>query len=197
FDPYAHLYTNPSGPGDQRPTASKVVQDNGPIGGLGNKTVLMTGATAGIGIETARALHATGARVFITARNLEKAERVVEDIATTNGGKGNLEVIEMDMESLNSVKKAAKEILAKTKQLNILVNNAGIMACPESRSKDGFELQFAVNHLAHFTLTSLLLPTLVASSTPEFQLRVVFVASSSHRYASVHWDNVNLEGEYE
>jgi NAD(P)-dependent dehydrogenase (short-subunit alcohol dehydrogenase family) len=71
------------------------------------------------------------------------------------------------------------------------------MAVPESRSAEGFELQFAVNHLAHYTLTALLLPTLIASSTPEFNSRVVFVSSSSHRYSAIHWDNYNLEGNYD
>jgi NAD(P)-dependent dehydrogenase (short-subunit alcohol dehydrogenase family) len=71
------------------------------------------------------------------------------------------------------------------------------MATPESKSADGFELQFAVNHLSHYALAKLLLPTLISSSSLEFKSRVVFVSSSSHRYSSIHWDNINLEGEYD
>ena len=71
------------------------------------------------------------------------------------------------------------------------------MGCPETKTVDGYEKHFAVNHLAHFILTGMLLPTLITSSTPEFNSRVVVVSSSSHRYSSIHWDNYNLEGEYQ
>ncbi|PSN66344.1 putative short-chain dehydrogenase [Corynespora cassiicola Philippines] len=197
FDPYSSLYSNPSGPGDQRPTALQVVKDNDRINKLTDKVVLVTGATSGIGVETTRALHATGAHVYITARNMEKAKAVVQDILNTSEGKGNIDIIKINMDSLESVKQAAKMFLQKSTKLNILVNNAGIMGCPESRSKDGHELQLAVNHLAHFAFTTMLLPTLIASSSPDFNSRAIFVASSSHRFARVDFDNINMTGIYQ
>ncbi|KAF2098742.1 putative short-chain dehydrogenase [Rhizodiscina lignyota] len=199
FNPYKELYAKPNGPGDSRPTALQIIRDNDRVNSWADKVVLITGATNGIGIETAKAMHATGAHVFITARDPARAKTVVEDILKVSESKGKLEVIEMHMESSTSVRDAAREFLSKSKKLNILINNAeaGIMATPESKSDDGFELQFAVNHLAHFILATLLLPALLTSSAPDFNSRVVFVSSSSHRYSSIHWDNVNLEGEYD
>ncbi|KAE8450386.1 hypothetical protein EG329_006460 [Mollisiaceae sp. DMI_Dod_QoI] len=197
FNPYKDAYANLNGPGDARPTALQILRDNKCINQWSDKVVLITGATNGIGIETTRAMHATGAHVFITARDTVRGQAVVENILQSSEGNGRLEVIEMHMESLDSVKRAAREFLDKSKKLNILINNAGIMATPETKSADGFELQFAVNHLAHYTLTTLLLPALLESSSSGFSSRVVFVSSSSHRYSSIHWDNINLEREYD
>ncbi|KAH7139086.1 putative short-chain dehydrogenase [Dendryphion nanum] len=196
FNPYATLYENPRGAGDQRPTALQIVQDNERIGTLTDKVVLITGGTGGMGIEIARALYATGAQIYITARDLEKAKSVCENIEGKGIGK-KVEVIEVDLESLDSVKAAAVEFQKRCQKLNILINNAAIMCPPESASKDGFELQFAINHLAHFTLTTLLLPNMIASSTEDFNSRVIFVSSSCHRYSTVHFDNINLKGEYQ
>jgi NAD(P)-dependent dehydrogenase (short-subunit alcohol dehydrogenase family) len=125
FNPYKEAFVNTKGPGDARPTALQVLRDNDRIGQWSDKVVLITGATNGIGIETARAIHATGAHVLITARDGARAEKVVQDILETSEGKGKLEVIEMHLESLESVKEAAKEFLSKSKKLNILINNAG------------------------------------------------------------------------
>ncbi len=213
FNPYKDSFAKLNGPGDARPTALQILRDDNCINQWSDKVVLITGATNGIGIETAKAMHATGAHVFITARDLVRAKAVVEDILKTSEGHGKLEVIEMHMESLDSVKSAAKEFLGKSKKLNILINNAGkysfpfchrhqlnitgIMATPETKSADGFELQFAVNYLAHYTLTAILLPVLLASSALGSNSRVVFVSSSSHRYSSIRWHNINLEGEYD
>jgi NAD(P)-dependent dehydrogenase (short-subunit alcohol dehydrogenase family) len=124
FHPYAELYVDTKGPGDARPTATRVINDNGVVGKWTGKVALVTGGTSGIGIETARALRATGADVFITARDLKKAQTVLDDIRTSEGS-GTLDVIEMDMNSLESVKTAAKAFLAKSNTLNVLVNNAG------------------------------------------------------------------------
>ncbi|KAF2715245.1 putative short-chain dehydrogenase [Pleomassaria siparia CBS 279.74] len=193
FNPYAELFASPKGPGDARPKASQIIQDNDLIGKWTGKVVLVTGGTSGIGMETARALHATGADVYITARSFKKAETVIADISESSEGSGKIDFVEMDMNSLASVKKAAQSFLARSKTLNILVNNAGIMATPEgSKTKDGFEQQFGVNHLAHFTLTALLLPTLISSSTPSFNSRVVALSSSGHRFSTVHLDDPNL-----
>jgi NAD(P)-dependent dehydrogenase (short-subunit alcohol dehydrogenase family) len=125
FHPYAKLYTSPKGPGDARPTALQIIQDNDIVNKWQDKVVLVTGATSGLGVETARALHATGAHVFITARDVKKAQGVIDDIKEGSQGKGKLDIIEVDMNSLDSVKKAAQSFLAKSSSLNILVNNAG------------------------------------------------------------------------
>ncbi|KHN99165.1 NAD(P)-binding domain protein [Metarhizium album ARSEF 1941] len=106
LSPYAELYANPSGPGDQRPTALQVVEDSGAKGTRTGRVVLVTGGTAGIGVETVRAMHSTGADVYFTARSLEMAAATTED---------------MDLDSLDSVRKAARDFLT----INILVNNAG------------------------------------------------------------------------
>ena len=126
YNPYAELYANPKGPGDTRPTALQIVRDND----LSNKwtdiVVLVTGAASGLGIEAARALHATGADVFITARDTTKAQGVIDDIKKSSQGSGKLEVVEVNMNSFDSVKKAARVFLAKSSKLNILINNAGV-----------------------------------------------------------------------
>ncbi len=125
FRPYAQLYAEPMGPGDQRPTALQVVQDNMALGEWTGKVALVTGATSGIGVETARALHATGADVYFTARDLQKGAATRESILKTSAGKGRLEVIELNLDSLESVRKAAKTFLQQSNTLNVLVNNAG------------------------------------------------------------------------
>ncbi|KAH7156586.1 putative short-chain dehydrogenase [Dactylonectria macrodidyma] len=198
FKPYAELFAKPQGPGDARPTALRIIRDNNLTNKWADKVVLITGGTSGLGTETARALVATGARVFITARDLEKAQGVVDNILKSSEGNGKLEVIEMDMNSLESVKKAAQSFLSKSTTLNILVTNAGIMATPEgSKTADGFEQQFGVNHLAHFALTALLLPVLVNSSTPAFNSRVITLTSAAHRYSAINWDDVNMTKNYD
>ncbi|KAJ9157657.1 Short chain dehydrogenase family protein [Pleurostoma richardsiae] len=197
LDRYKEFYVEIHGPGDQRPTALKIIDDEGLVNKWTDKVVLVTGGTSAVGLETARALHATGAHIYITARDTKKADAAVEHILKNSVGKGPVDVIYMDMTSLDSVKKAAADFLAKSDKLNVLVCNAGIMGTPKLQTADGFEMQFGVNHLAHFTLTALLLPALLRSSTPAFNSRVVAVSSSSHRYSSVHLDDVNLTASYD
>ena len=126
FNPYAAEFANPKGPGDSRPTALQIIRDNDLLNKWTGKVALVTGATSGLGVETARALYATGADVFITARDVKKGQDVVDAILKSSEGQGKLEIIEMDMNSLDSVKKAAKAFLAQSNKLNILVNNAGM-----------------------------------------------------------------------
>ena len=122
YDPYMHLYANPRGAGDQRPTALKIVQDGQHLGNLMDKVILVTGGTGGIGEEIVRALYQTGAQIYITARDLEKAKKVCEGIQDEDRKIG---VIEMDMESLDSVKYGVAEFQKRSEKLNILINNAG------------------------------------------------------------------------
>lgn len=125
FAPYAHLYKDPSGPGDQRPTALQIVKDNDLIDKWTGRVALVTGGTSGIGVETVRALHATGADVFFTARDVKKAISTREGILSRSGGKGRLEFVEMDLDSLESVRVAVETFLSKTDRIHLLVCNAG------------------------------------------------------------------------
>ncbi|KAL5397103.1 hypothetical protein PMIN06_005940 [Paraphaeosphaeria minitans] len=195
FKRYAAAHENPKGAGDSRPTALQIIKDSETEGTLTGKVVLITGCSSGIGIETARAMKATGAHVFATARDINKGKTALAHILEP--GKLDLELL--DLNSLASVRSFAKSFLSKTNnQLNILINNAGIMAIPEEKTEDGFEKQFGTNHLAHFLLFQLLKPALLASSTPEFHSRVVSVASLAHRYNNIDLDNIMLEnGAYE
>jgi NAD(P)-dependent dehydrogenase (short-subunit alcohol dehydrogenase family) len=163
-------------------------------GKLEGKTILITGCSSGIGIETARALKATGARLLVTARDLTKGRKALGDILEP----GKVDLLLLDLNSLESVRKAAAEFLsASNNQLNILINNAGVMRTPEGLTADGFETQFGTNHLAHFLLFQLLKPALLASSTPTFHSRVVAVSSMGHRYFAPKIDNMMLTGEYQ
>ncbi|PSK53857.1 hypothetical protein B9Z65_7663 [Elsinoe australis] len=193
YQPYADLHKDPQGEGDARPTAMKIIEDQGLINKWSDKVVLITGTNVGIGTETARALHATGAKVFVTARTKAKVEPVVTDILSTSPSKVPIEIIEMDLSSLSSIRKAASDFLSRTSQLNVLVNNAGIMACPQSKTSDGFELQLGTNHLGHFLFFQLLAPTLVQSSTPSFASRVINVSSSGHGMAAPDFDNLHFQ----
>ncbi|GIK05223.1 hypothetical protein Aspvir_009327 [Aspergillus viridinutans] len=189
---YAEAHLNPAGPGDARPTALQIIKDEAVEGKLVGKVIVITGTSSGIGIETARALSLTGARLFLTARDLDKAKSALDGILERD----RVELVEMDNTSLSSVRAAAKAILQKSNgQVNILVNNAGIMALPKLEyTKDGFEMQFGVNHLAHFLLFELLKPALLASASPEFSSRVVNVSSSAHHVASINESgNYNFE----
>jgi len=115
-----------AGPGDARPTATAIVADENLVGELSNKVILITGCSSGLGIETARALHATGAHLFITARDVKKGQEVVNDIVTSNSGvTAKVDVLKLDLGSLQSVRNCASNFLSKSKQLNILINNAG------------------------------------------------------------------------
>jgi NAD(P)-dependent dehydrogenase (short-subunit alcohol dehydrogenase family) len=196
FSPYLDRFEKPEGPGDARPTALEVVQDNDLIGKLSDKVILITGTTAGIGIETARALHETGAKLFLGVRNMKRGAEVVADILDKSQSKGEIELVEMDLTSLASVRDAAEQVKQKTDRLNILINNAGIMAVPTRElSKDGYELQFATNHLSHFLLFQLLKPLLIESATPDFCSRVVNVSSLGHRTAPPDFSDLMFAGE--
>ncbi|KAI9149636.1 Oxidoreductase calI [Paramyrothecium foliicola] len=190
---YAAAHADPQGPGDARPTALQIVQDESLEGKLDGKVIVITGASGGIGAETAKALFATGATLFVTGRDLKKAESNLSDILKSD----RVSLLEVDTSSFASIRAAATKILAETNnRVNILINNAGIMAVPSLEiTKDGFETHFATNHLGHFLLFELLKPALLASSTPDFQSRVVNVSSSTHRTIPqlVESDNYNFE----
>jgi NAD(P)-dependent dehydrogenase (short-subunit alcohol dehydrogenase family) len=196
-DRYAAAHENRNGPGDARPTAAQVIEDQRLTGKLDGRVILITGGTAGLGTESARVLQKNGAKVFITARTFEKGQKVASELNKANPDSPAIEVVVINLSSLQSVRDGAKDFLARSDKLNVLLNNAGVMACPESKTADGFEMQFGVNHIAHFLLFQFLEPLLLASSTPKLNSRVVSLSSSGHRISDVHFDNYNLAGEYD
>lgn len=186
---YAAAHANPQGAGDARPTALQIVKDEGMENKLIGKVAVITGISSGIGIETARALAATGATLYLTARDVSKAETALEDFFDTT----RMTLVELDLASLASVRAAADKILAKEDKINLLINNAGVMAVQDRQlTEDGHELQFGTNHLAHFLLFQLLKPALLAGSSKDFQSRVVNVASTAHQLQALNaFDNYN------
>ncbi|KAI0456566.1 hypothetical protein F5B21DRAFT_141547 [Xylaria acuta] len=188
---YRTAHENPKGPGDARPTAQQIIEDeHRQDGSLRDKVVLITGCSSGLGIETARTLKSTGATLFLTARNLEKARAALGDILDESG---KVHLLKLDLESLASVRACAEAFLAKSQTLNVLITNAGVRLVPEGRTADGFEVHLGTNHLSHFLLFQLLKPALLRSSTPDFQSRVVAVSSTAHRTAPLNFDDLNFE----
>ncbi|KAH6884905.1 hypothetical protein B0T10DRAFT_564330 [Thelonectria olida] len=186
---YANAHLKPHGPGDARPTALQIIKDERMEGALRGKVALITGCSSGLGIETARAMKASGITLFVTARNLEKARTALGDILDGE----QVHLLQLDLESFDSVRSCVAEFKSKSKGLNILIENAGIRHVPEGKTKDGFELHWATNHLSHFLLFNLLQPMLLESSTPEFQSRVVIVSSTAHRNAPMDFGDLNWE----
>jgi NAD(P)-dependent dehydrogenase (short-subunit alcohol dehydrogenase family) len=165
-------------------TASEVVADLD----LSHVSAIVTGASGGLGAETARALAERGARVTLTARDAAKGEAAAETIRKSTGNP-RVEVLPLELLSLDSVRAFAKEVAARHGRLNVLINNAGVMACPLARTANGWESQFATNHLGHFLLTSLLTPLLVASAPS----RVISVSSRGHRFSPVVFDDIHFQ----
>ena len=156
------------------------------------RTAVVTGANGGLGLVTARELAAKGAHVVLAARNPAKTAAAVEAIRAA-APNASLEVVVLDLSSQASVKDSARRILAVHDRLDLLINNAGVMGIPEARTVDGYEMQFGVDHLGHWTLTALLLPALL--HTPGS--RVVTVTSTAHHIGrAVNPKNPHLEGNY-
>ena len=156
------------------------------------RVAVVTGANGGLGLETARALAGAGAHVVMAARNQAKAAEAVDDIRSGLSG-ASLEVVDLDLGSQASVRDAAAAIIRDHQRIDLLVNNAGLMGIPERRTADGFEMQFGVNHLGHWSLTALLMPALLRAPRG----RVVTVTSTAHHMGrAVDPSNVNLEGNY-
>ncbi len=148
---------------------------------------IVTGGASGIGVETVRALAAAGARVVIAARDRAKADGVAQDVRGSTGSNA-VEVGDLDLGSLASVRRFVDGYLAQGRPLHILINNAGIMATPLAYTEDGFESQFSTNHIGHFALTVGLLPALKTAGTA----RVVSLSSIGHRRDGIHFDDLNF-----
>src|SRR5699024_10402187 len=142
------------------------------------KTIIVTGANVGIGFETALALYEAGANVLLACRNLKKAEYTLAKLRELNG-RGTLETGILDLSDLGSVKQFANTFLQKHKQLDVLINNAGVAMPPASKTAEGYELQFGVNFLGHFALTGHLYPLLKET----FNSRVVTLTSNGYQVA--------------
>ena len=155
---------------------------------LTGRTAVVTGATTGLGLETARALAAAGAHVVLTARTAEKGEAAVATVRAAVAG-AEVEFAILELGSLASVRSFADELSRRLDRIDLLVANAGIMMVPFGRTDDGFELQFGTNHLGHFLLVGRLMPLLVAGAPA----RVVVLSSGGHFAAGVDLDDPNYE----
>ncbi len=171
---------------------------------LTGRTVLVTGASAGLGVETVRALRSAGAQVVGAVRDLPKgrAALTAAGVAVADGGGAlsgsggggalsgsGVGLVQLDLADLDSVRTAAKEIAQRLPRIDLLLNNAGVMAPPLTRTKQGFELQLGTNHLGHFVLTNALLPTLQAGS------RIVNVSSRGHLRSGLRWEDPHFRDE--
>ncbi|HLY05385.1 MAG TPA: SDR family NAD(P)-dependent oxidoreductase [Rhizomicrobium sp.] len=148
---------------------------------LTGKRVLVTGVSAGLGVETARALAAHGADVVGAARDLDKARHATEAIRAA--GRGSLALVELDLASLASVRAAADALVKAAKPFDLVIANAGVMACPKGTTKDGFETQFGTNHLGHFVFVNRIASLMKNGS------RLVNLSSAGHRYSDIDLDD--------
>ncbi|MEW2548554.1 SDR family NAD(P)-dependent oxidoreductase [Streptomyces sp. NPDC047002] len=151
---------------------------------LTGKLAILTGGYSGIGIEAAKALTAAGARVVIPARRPDRAREALGDLRGT-------EVEELDLGDLDSVRAFAERFLASGRPVDMIITNAGIMACPETRIGPGWEAQFATNHLGHFALVNRLWPAVAPGA------RVVALSSGAHRRSPIRWDDLHFEQGYD
>ena len=156
------------------------------------RVAVVTGASGGIGLETATVLAQHGATVVLGCRDERKGGQAASEIRAAAPG-ADVRLVHLDLASLGSVRQAADEILADCPRLDLLINNAGVMYVPFQRTEDGFELTLGTNHLGPFALTGLLLPRLLA--TPG--ARVVTVSSVAHRYGKMHFDDLMLTSDYQ
>lgn len=153
-----------------------------------DKTVIITGATSGLGKEAARVLAKKNATVIMAVRNIEKAEKVVLEIRNEYVD-ARIDIRSLDLSSLDSVHAFAKDIISDYNSLDILINNAGVMMCPYSKTKDGFENQMGTNHFAHFALTGLLMPLLIRTKGS----RIVATSSLAHKQGKIDFTDINWE----
>ncbi len=154
---------------------------------LAGKTAIVTGGYSGIGLETTRALAAKGVRVIVPVRSPDKAKDALAGI------EGNVSTAPLDLADLASVRSFGESMNSELQQLDMLINNAGIMACPESRVGPGWESQFGINHMGHFALTQALLPLI--ENTPG--ARVIALSSTAHKITDIRWDDIQFNQDYD
>lgn len=153
---------------------------------LSGKTAIVTGGYSGIGIETTRALSEAGANVIIPARRTEEAMVALDGIIPKD------HIFEMDLSDLDSIKRFT-DLVKSNLSLSILINNAGIMACAESKTSNGWDLQFAVNHIGHFVLTHELIDSMDQSSGA----RIINLSSTAHKFSGICWDDIHFLNSYD
>ena len=164
-------------------TADEVLEDKD----LSGRTALITGGYSGLGKETARAMASKGAHIILSGRDATKLSAAADELATSTGTK--VDTLVCDLASLDSVRKAGAEANDRFDKIDLLINNAGVMACDEAKTADGFEMQFGTNHLGHFLLTNLLMPLVEKGERP----RIVNLSSRGHHIAPVDFDDPNFE----
>lgn len=158
---------------------------------LSGKVIIITGANTGVGKETAKVLVARNAKVYIAGRSQERVEQAIQDIKAETGKEALF--LKLDLADLTSVKAAAEEFQRKETRLDVLYNNAGVMAPPVADvTAQGYDLQFGTNTLGHFYFTKLLLPTLLATAkaSPDGKARVINVSSAAHHYGSIDFNTL-------
>lgn len=204
---------------ENHPTALSIIEAENLTHALPDKVIFITGCSSGLGAATARALSNTNATLFLAVRDTPKARHVLADLlasasdsdsgsrlasdadgkcstsTSTSTSQSEIRLLHMDLASLSSIRHAVTSFLSQSDKLNILINNGGVMATPESRTEDGFETQFGTNHLGHFLLFQLLKPLLLRSATPQFHSRVVSVTSSAHRKSGIRFGDLHFETE--
>jgi NAD(P)-dependent dehydrogenase (short-subunit alcohol dehydrogenase family) len=155
------------------------------------RTALVTGANSGLGLHTSIALARKGARVLMACRNPSKADEALARLQDEAPG-ARAELVALDLASLQSVRAAAADVSSRTPRLDVLYDNAGVMAIPRGQTADGFEMQIGTNHLGHFALTGLVMPLLLAAN----DARVVVVSSDAHKIGRMRFDDLQAEKSY-
>jgi len=155
---------------------------------LHGKSILVTGASAGLGVETCRALAARGAHVIGMVRDAAKGQRATADVSTTAAAAGGgFELVTGDLASLASIRACAADLIKAGRSLDLIIANAGVMACPQGKTAEGFETQFGTNHIGHFVLINSLVPLLKRGS------RIINLSSGGHRFSDVDLDDPGFE----
>ncbi|KAF4976176.1 hypothetical protein FDECE_18500 [Fusarium decemcellulare] len=154
---------------------------------------MITGASSGIGIETAKAMYQTGATLFLPVRNLDKTCAALGDLVSSD----RVHLLYMGLDSLSSVRACAADFLSKSATLDIFIGNAGMMTSRRETTKDGFEKHFGTNHLAHFLLFNLLQPALEAGAKSGRASRVIMLSSIAHRFAETDLDDLNCDRNFD
>ena len=153
---------------------------------LGGKIAMVTGGYSGIGLETTRALKEAGARVIVPARRKDVAKSELSGIVESE------DILNLDLADPSSAQSFVNEFVDSGMSLDILINNAAVMACPQMPTKEGWDLQFAVNHIGHFIITKGLLPTMSSSGS-----RIVTLSSTGHKLSGIQWEDVHFEESYD
>ena len=174
------------------PTAASEKWSAANVPALTGRVAIVTGANTGIGFETALVLARRGAQVVLACRSAERAQDAAARIAASSEAAPAVEVLELDLGSLDSIGDAARELRERHPRIDLLVNNAGVMDVPYGKTEDGFELHLGINHLGHFALTGLLMPQLMMVPGS----RIVSVSSVAHKQGAIDFDDLAYTREY-